>query len=272
MLFNKMISEITVLKELEDGGQKSVQLGSHPSLGKVVLKKGEINSFSSIERIRREVSILSEIDSDYFPKQHHFNVDFTNNEFLIVEQYIEGGTLRDNLNMFSDRGSIFKLIRSLIDGLSIIWDKNIVHRDLKPENIIIRPCGNPCIIDLGIARFLDLESLTKTLSPFGPCTPTYAAPEQLKNLKNAIDMRADFFALGVISLELYLKVHPFISDSENGVYSIVENILTNRYVTSTQSILEDNAISSFANKTIAPQPYQRFRNYEQIKNYLANYL
>lgn len=76
---------------------------------------------------------------------------------------------------------------SLVEGLSIIWDKNIVHRDLKPENIIIRPDGMPCIIDLGIARFLDLESLTRTISPMKWQPPIYAAPEQLTNNKALID-------------------------------------------------------------------------------------
>lgn len=40
---------------------------------------------------------------------------------------------------FKTSTEIFKLFSLLIEGLSIILDKNIVHRDLKPENIIIRP-------------------------------------------------------------------------------------------------------------------------------------
>lgn len=69
------------------------------------------------------------------------------------------------MDKFRTPEAIFQLMSHLIEGLSIIWDKGIVHRDLKPENIIIREDGKPCIIDLGIARFLDQESLTNTLAP-----------------------------------------------------------------------------------------------------------
>ena len=134
----------------------------------------------------------------------------------------------------------------MVKGHSVIWDKNIVHRDLKPENIIIRPNGMPCIIDLGIAGFLDLESLTKTISPMGPCTPIYAAPEQLTNNKNIIDPRTDFYGLGIIALELYLGVHPFDSTYVGNQYSIVENIMQNKYVVETGTINRDEAIVEFA--------------------------
>ena len=111
--------------------------------------------------------MLSELKSEYYPQQYQFNIDVKKKEFEIIEDYIEGRVLREAMTDFRNPKEIFILLDSLVRGLSIIWDKNIVHRDLKPENIIIRPNGVPCIIDLGIARFLDLESLTKTISPNG---------------------------------------------------------------------------------------------------------
>ena len=64
----------------------------------------------------------------------------------------------------------------------------------------------------------------------GPCTPVYAAPEQLSNNKSIIDARTDFFALGIIALELYLGVHPFDPSFVGNQYSIVENILQNKFI------------------------------------------
>ena len=57
--------------------------------------------------------------------------------------------------------------------------------------------GNFWLLDFGIARHLDLSSLTATTSPFGKMTLGYAPPEQCRNLKGDIDSRADLFALGV---------------------------------------------------------------------------
>lgn len=263
-----MIRDCKIIKELPQGGQKTVHLAEHPSAGLVVIKRGAIKSFTSLERIKREVELLSELKSEYFPQQYHFNIDIKTKEFEIVEDFIEGKVLRETMASFKDPKAIFSLMHFLTNGLSIIWDRNIVHRDLKPENIIIRPNGMPCIIDLGIARFLDLESLTKTLSPMGPCTPIYAAPEQLMNNKNLIDPRTDFFELGIIALELYLGIHPFDPKYVGNHFSIVENIMQNLYVVETTHVKRDNAITDFVSKILRTQPYQRFRNYRMLKAFI----
>ena len=264
-----MIGECKIIKNLPSGGQKNVQLAEHPTEGMVVIKRGAIKSFTSLERIKREVELLSELRSEYYPQQHHFNIDVKTKEFKIVESYIEGKTLRDSMAEFKEPKDIFRLLSSLTKGLAIIWDKNIVHRDLKPENIIIRPSGLPCIIDLGIARFIDLEALTKTISPIGPCTPIYAAPEQLNNNKNLIDPRTDFFGLGIISLELFLGVHPFDPNIVGNHYSIVENIMQNIYALETGSVKQNNSVTEFASKTLKTQPYQRFRNYQMLNDFIS---
>lgn len=264
-----MIEECKIINEISRGGQKIVYLAEHPTYGKLVVKRGEIKSFTSLERIKREVELLSEVSSEYYPKQFQFNVDIKSKKFEIVEEFIEGKTLRDCISDFRNLPDIFNLLKALTNGLKIIWEKNIVHRDLKPENIIIRPDKSPCIIDLGIARFLDLEALTKTISPMGPCTPVYASPEQLANKKELIDPRTDFFALGIIALELYLGEHPFDPNLNGNLYSIVENISDLNYVTKSSKIVESPNLTDFAKNTLCHQPYQRFRNYNMISDFIA---
>ena len=90
-----MLSNCKILRDLATGGQKSVQLAEHTALGLVVVKRGAIKSFTSLERIKREVELLSELESEFYPKQYHFNIDIKNKEFEIVEAYIEGQMLRD---------------------------------------------------------------------------------------------------------------------------------------------------------------------------------
>jgi eukaryotic-like serine/threonine-protein kinase len=267
-----MLNDCKILKDLPQGGQKTVQLAEHPTIGLVVIKKGAINSFTSLERINREIELLSELKSEYYPQQYHFNIDIKTKEFEIVEDYIEGDTLRDSMKLFSNVDQIFSLLYTLIEGLSIIWERNIVHRDLKPENIIIRKNGMPCIIDLGIARFLEMESLTKTISPIGPCTPIYASPEQLTNNKNIIDHRTDFFCLGIISLELFLGVHPFDPTYLENHFSIVENILQNKFLLETKQVKRDDRIEALADKTLKQQPFERFRNHQMFKSFIEKHL
>lgn len=267
-----MISDCKIIKNLPQGGQKTVQLAEHPDFGKVVIKKGEIKSFTSLERIKREVELLSILKSEFYPQQYHFNIDIKTKEFEIVEDYIEGTPLREAMKSFTSVEQIFELLHFLTQGLSIIWERNIVHRDLKPENIIIRKNGIPCIIDLGIARFLDLEALTKTIAPMGPCTPIYAAPEQLTNNKNIIDHRTDFFGLGIICLELFLGVHPFDPTYLENEYSIVENILQNKFLLETKQVKRDERMVELASKTLQLQPFERFRNYQLLQSFIKKNL
>lgn len=60
-----MIRNCFNIKEIAEGGQKKVFLAEHPNVGKVVIKRGEIRSFTSLERIKREVDLLSEINSSF---------------------------------------------------------------------------------------------------------------------------------------------------------------------------------------------------------------
>jgi serine/threonine protein kinase len=267
-----MIKECTIIRELARGGQKTVYLAKHQTKGLVVIKRGPIKSLTSMERIKREVELLSDLQSEYYPTQYHFNIDLRTKEFEIVEDYIVGTTLRASMQNYNDPRSIFTLMNQLEIALKIIWDRNVVHRDLKPENIIIRANGNPCIIDLGIARFLDLDELTKTMAPMGPCTPIYAAPEQLSNHKNLIDHRTDFFNLGLIALELYLGAHPFDPAYVGNGYSIVENITNGIYISETGATPRNVGLSEFASKTLALQPYMRFRNFRMLNDFTTNHI
>ncbi|GAB4036693.1 serine/threonine-protein kinase [Spirosoma jeollabukense] len=250
------------------GGQKSVYSANHPTFGKVVLKEGSFSSASSLERIRREIEAFKAINSIYYPKHYFFEIDLINNKFYIIEEYIEGNTLTKSTALFTDIDSIIKLLSQLINALTIIWEMNIVHRDLKPDNIIIRPDLTPCILDLGIARFLDQDSLTRSFFSMGPCTPIYASPEQLLNQKNNIDKRTDFFALGIIILQIYLGYHPFDPTFIGNSSSIPENILNGHYVKPDVKPEGGADFNIFVNTLLAQQPYRRFRTVEILKNSL----
>lgn len=257
---------------MPQSGQREVFLVDHKKYGTVILKRGQTQSIVTLERIRREVDLLKGIDSSFFPSQLEFLVDANTMKFEIIEEFIDGGSLSVRKGKFQNPKEIFSLIRSIASGLSEVWDLNIVHRDLKPDNIIIRPNGKPCVIDFGIARFNDKESLTKTFQLIGPCTPIYAAPEQLTNNKNLIDCRTDFFALGIITLELFLGIHPFDPYYVGNQMSIMENIRDNIYVVQTSKIHANCQITEFASLVLQTQPYLRLRTSSILINALTKYL
>ena len=205
----KILGDYLDVVLLKQGGQKAAYRGRHPAYGQVVVKIGTYASLNGLKRIQREVEVLRGLSSVYYPR----NIAFTTNPpnyFVIVEEYVPSTPLSYCLDQFLKPKDSLGFLKHLVTGLSVIWDKRVVHRDVKPDNILVLADATPKIIDLGIARLLDDESLTRTINAREPCTPNYAAPEQLKNRKAQIDQRADQFGLGIVFVQLALGGdHPF---------------------------------------------------------------
>jgi serine/threonine-protein kinase len=245
---------------LKKGGQKSAYRVVHPIYGVSVVKIGNYKSAATLERARREVLVQKEITSEYYPKNYEFKV-LSPDTYVLVEEYIESIPLSQSMGTFNSIEKILKLIKHISTGLKIIWDKRIVHRDIKPDNILITSSELPKIIDLGIARLLDFPSLTHSLARLGPCTPIYAAPEQLTNRKTEIDQRTDQFSLGIVMVQLSIGGHhPFDPHLVHSGESIVHNILEGKWC---EYLLENSSISiikPLAKRLLGREPFQRYRN------------
>ncbi|MFJ9554031.1 WD40 repeat domain-containing serine/threonine protein kinase [Nocardiopsis sp. NPDC101807] len=85
------------------------------------------------------------------------------------------------------------LAAGLAEGLQAIHACGLVHRDLKPANIILAEDG-PRIIDFGIARPLDADSMTTRGAVFG--TLPYMSPEQTDGSR--VGPASDTFSLGTV--------------------------------------------------------------------------
>lgn len=264
----KLLAQLNNIRKIFKGGQKIVYEAHHDKYGKIAVKINKYTSLRELKRIEREVKVLRKIDSKYFPKNYDFMVFDKEKIFIIYEQFIEGKILKEVRDRYNDEKSIISLFKELIIGLSIIWKERIVHRDLKPNNIIITKNNKPCIIDLGIARILDMKSLTGTDSARSPCTPPYASPEQLLNKKEIINHRSDFYSLGIIILELSLGFHPFLPEKVGNDRSITENIIRSEFVDpSTKEGASDEFII-LIRRLLAKEPYKRFRNVDILADYI----
>lgn len=123
------------------------------------------------------------------------------------------------------------------------------------------------IIDLGIARLLDLESLTYSFVARGPCTPYYAAPEQLKNRKAMIDKRTDQFSIGIVLMQLVLKGnHPFDPNLIGEGESIEHNILNGKWFKEIFNNSDLQALCPLAIKLLGNEPFERYRQPDSLLN------
>jgi serine/threonine protein kinase len=258
----EFLNNFTLIKPFKDTGQKKVYLlGPKAGGDPVILKIGKSSSPALFKRAQREVEVQRTLDSDYYPKNINF-ILFDGNQFVIVEEYIESDALSNCFDRFTEPLDILILLKHLISGLDLIWKSRITHRDLKPDNILIKPDKTPVIIDLGIVLAEDKTMLTSF--PCGPCTPAYAAPEQLKYRRAEIDHRTDQFILGIDMLQLIAGgKHPF--DNVGSGLPIPENILFGNLVKENLDSDKFKPMSGLIVKLLAPEPYKRFSNTDALK-------
>ena len=202
-----------IIRTFPESGQKQVLLVEHDQYGLVMLKVVKRNN----ARVKREIQIVNENKFEHVPQILEVDEFDINGHagLYIFEEYIDGESLKNYLNkgkMNLEEALI--LTEQLLKIIVQMEKRHIVHRDIKPDNILRSKTGDWYLIDFGIARALDMQSLTLTEVQMGPHTPGYGAPELFQYTKKDIDSRADIFSLGVVVFEAVTGTHPFIRGEE----------------------------------------------------------
>ncbi|HEY4243817.1 MAG TPA: serine/threonine-protein kinase [Kofleriaceae bacterium] len=106
-----------------------------------------------------------------------------------------------------------RIVRAIASALAETHAASVVHRDLKPSNIVwhVDSAGDDrlVLVDFGIAvaREVDATDATRLTAAGAIGTPHYMAPEQAHG--EAVDARADLYALGCLLFELVTGAPPF---------------------------------------------------------------
>jgi WD40 repeat protein len=139
------------------------------------------------------------------------------NRLYLVQEFIPGQNLLDEIlehGTFSEQ-KIRNLLTDLLPVLKFIHEHHVVHRDIKPMNVIRRQSDNKLVlVDFGLAKLLNIESLGKTGSQYG--TEGYAPIEQTRG---KVFPASDLFSLGVTCLQLVTgTVIEELYQAEEGVW------------------------------------------------------
>ena len=203
-----------IIKEtIGKGTFSKVKLGINKLTGEKVaikiLDKSKILEKEDLDRIIREISILSKIDHENVIKIYQIYEDSKN--FLIIMEYCEGGELFNYIvkkGRLSEKEASF-FYYQLINGLEYIFSQGIAHRDLKPENLLLTKYNIIKIIDFGLSNYFDGEHNLVT-----PCgSPCYASPEMISgNDYNGFNI--DIWATGIILFAMTCGYLPF-EDPDN---------------------------------------------------------
>lgn len=137
---------------------------------------------------------------------------------------------------------------------------HIVHRDVAPHNILVSYSGEVKLGDFGIARAARRAQVTSgnvVRGRFG-----YMPLEQLSG--NAIDNRADLFALGVVLYEMLAGQRPFLGTTREAT---VESIVAAQVVDQKRPIAElrpglSEELCLVVDTLLAKDPEERFSSAE----------
>ncbi len=144
-----------------------------------------------------------------------------NQEFYLVEQYIPGHTLSEELPPVK-RGVqkepfVIEMLKEVLEILAFIHQHRVIHRDIKPSNIIRSEIDNRLVvIDFGAVKLMQPPSTEETeLATVAIGTRGYAPSEQFAGHPR---LNSDIYALGMIAIQALTGVPPqqLPADSETG--------------------------------------------------------
>jgi len=190
-----------------EGGQGCVFRAQDPNDQSVAVKV--FSPRCAEVRVEREIRKLRMISSNYVVKLLDFGRITVRSSKVIysVTPFEEGYDLRRYLQTHGplSESQCINLLYDVGRAIDDLWAVRVVHRDLKPENILTQENGHYLVVDLGLAKHLDEDTITLPGLVVG--TPGYIAPEQFR--RKSVTIRADLFSLGVVAYEALTGVHPF---------------------------------------------------------------
>lgn len=165
---------------------------------------------------------------------------------------------------------IRRCVECIVDvgkALAYAHANGVIHRDIKPENLLLDRSGKVTVIDFGLARYYDDETITYTGQLVG--TPLYMSPEQVLGGKS-ITPQTDVYSLGMVLYEL-LTLEPPIQ--ANNRESLFREIMTRSLTpVSWRNPSVTEPLQAVVHQALARDTLERYSSMEAFVEDLSRYL
>ena len=259
-----------IVKLIGSGGMANVYLGIDMNTGVNVAIKILKPEFSSddefIRRFDAEAKSVASLNHANIVKV--FGVGHEGNFRYIVQEYIEGITVKDliNQNGHLDWRNAVPIVIQIGLALDYAHQNGIVHRDIKPQNILISRDRVAKITDFGIARAASSTTITMTGVQMG--SVHYFSPEQARG--GNVGPQSDVYSLGVTLFEMVTGRLPF--DGDSNVAIAVKHLQETPPVPSSLMQGIPKGLDSIIAKCMQKSPERRYQSMRQLVTELDSLL
>ena len=230
-LLNKTIfNRYEIINEIDRGAMGIVFKAKDKTLDRFVAVKqlilhpilDEKSRETHIERFVREAKSVAKFSHPNIVSV--FDTGKFHKDYYIVMEYVEGKTLEYFMNKGNPLSvnEVIEISIQALEALGQAHKNGVVHRDIKPSNIMLLPSGRVKVMDFGIAKAMDMGTLTSTGATLG--TIGYMSPEQWDSTK--IDGRSDLFSYSVMMYQMLAGERPFKSES---IATFVANLVSESF-------------------------------------------
>ena len=212
-----------IIEEVHRGAQGIVFLAEQRATRRTVALKimhaGRFATSLQRGRFEREVELLAQLRHPNIVTIHDSGRAPEGGSYIAME-FVKGEPLDRAVRVRCDTSTrrgvadAIHLFTQVCDGAAFLHQNGVIHRDLKPANILVDANGQPRIVDFGLAKTTSAGATDAALTQEGEFfgTLAYAAPEQTSGDPQAVDVRSDVYALGVILYELLAGRMPYSTD------------------------------------------------------------
>ena len=268
--FNTHLPDYEILSELGRGNTRVLKARHRPTGDIVAIKQYAFAADAdTLRRFGRESQIMTQIDHPNVVRVREVRLDAAMP--YVVMDFVEGGDLRSLLRQ-KDHLDVLTTIRlglQMTGAFRAINAMQVIHRDVKPENILYRELVSGeihfLLTDFGIAKFW-VDDSVRTLTGQSLMTYEYAAPEQFDNPRQ-VDEAADYYALGIVLYECLTGKTPFVLQTETGLASFMQQVLTAPMPAPTLPSRQSLPASLITLLTglLTRDPQKRLRNINQLE-------
>jgi serine/threonine-protein kinase len=224
----ELLGRYRLIRELGRGGMATVfeaerADGLYEQRVAIKLLRHGIEGNELAQRLQLETRILSNLAHPGIAQLLDAGTTEDKQPFFVME-LVEG----EPITSWADRqrldiDSRLDLFVQVADAVGFAHKRLVVHRDIKPSNVLVANDGRVKLLDFGIAKLLEPESVGAAEADQTTrwMTPVYAAPEQF--LGRPVTTATDVYGLGGLLYELLAGKRPF-EDRTGSDYSLASAV------------------------------------------------